>query len=186
MPLADNALTTRDKINIAMLEADKEALVNAASDIIEEYCNTKFKKDTYSLKLKPSGEKYLSVNYWNIESASIAYDEEAIEDYTILANRGMFYKADGWPDADDYLLEIELTAGFILPKDVTEENPRTLPQSVEYACILLAQEMYEQLQGGINVQRQTRGGISTTYFQNEDKLPAAVRSLLANWRVIPV
>lgn len=186
MPLADNALTIPDKIRLAITDLEKEVLINAASDIIEDYCNTEFAQGQRVLKIKPEGQQYLMVNFWNIQSATVTYDGEEITDFTILGDQGMLYKSDGWPESNEYDLEITLTAGFVLPKDDGNPDPRDLPQGIEYACILLAQELYDQLEDGINVQRQTRGGISTTYFEREDRIPAPVRALLSRWRFIPV
>lgn len=178
--------TTAEKIRLAISEPEKEALITTASEIIEGYCNTSFGKTERTLKLKPGGEKYLSVNFWNIKSVQVFSDDEEITDFTVLADRGMLFRADGWPEAEDYSLKITLTAGYILPKDGTAETPRDLPQAVEHACIVLVNDLYNQLENGIDIQRQTRGGISTSYFEREDKLPPAVRSLLSRWRFIPV
>lgn len=184
MSLNDNALTTIENINLAIGQADIERYINTASTIIENHCNTRFKKDSYSEKYKPSGEKYLSVNYWNIESIDNAeYNGEAIDEYTLLGNRGMIYKEDAWPDAGDYLLDITLTAGFILPNDDTAT--RDLPEDIESACIVLVSHIYKMEQSGGNVKRKTRGGVSTTYFEKRG-LPDTVKYLLSTWRFKPV
>ena len=186
MALLENALTTADKIRLATNDPEKEDLINAASEIIEGYCNTQFGKAERTLKLKPTGEKYLCINFWNIHSAQVLSNGEEITDFTILGNQGMLYRSERWPESEDYSLEVTLIAGYILPKDGTSETPRDLPQAVEHACILFAHDLYNQLENGIDIQRQTRGSISTSYYARENKLPAAVRALLSRWRFIPV
>ena len=190
MPLNENALTTVDRLKLPIDNTSIEIYINAASDVIENYCNTKFNKKPRSLNLKPDGGKYLMINYWNIESVEqILNDDEEITEYTILAEKGMLYKKDEWPELDDYDLEVNFTAGFILPKDATAESPSTLPGGIENACILIAQDLYWEQQRNPIIESQSRGGVSTKYLSKRvtvyEKLPGPALALLKNWRFTP-
>lgn len=190
MPLSENALTTADRLKLPIDDLSIEMYINAASDVLENYCNTKFSKKPRTLKLKSDGSKYLMINYWNIESVEQILNADAeITDYTILAEKGMLYKKGGWPKLNDYDLEVNFTAGFILPKDATEENPSTLPGGIENACILIAQNLYWEQQRNPIIESQSRGGVSTKYLSKRvtvyEKLPGAALALAKNWRFTP-
>ena len=187
MPLAENALTTVDKIRLPIDPVEIEPLINTASDIIERHCNTKFNKKQRTKLFRPVGQMYLTVPFWNLETVSqILHDGEEITEYTVLQEEGMIYKNDHWPDSRDYDLEITLTAGFTLPKDDGDSTPRDLPRGIEHACILLTSQLHYQMKRDLSVSDRSLPDVSESYFKNEGKLPGAVRNLLSPWRVSPV
>jgi hypothetical protein len=188
--LADNALTTTDKIRLSIDATEKEMLINAASDIIETYCNREFAKDTGIVELKEGTEsEYLPLKKYPILNVtSITYDDgvEEITSYTVLQEEGVIYRPEGW-NFEKYDLEVTYDGGYVLPKDDGSPNPRTLPQGIEHAAIMLASHLHHQQDADFRVQRKSNADMSESYFENaEAKLPGTVRALLSPYRVIPI
>ncbi|MNL54722.1 hypothetical protein D3C87_1780750 [compost metagenome] len=85
---------------------------------------------------------------------------------------GILYRLDGWPEGDRAIM-ISYTAGYVLPNDATTDEPATLPETLEFACIMLAKHLLRE--PGVTSERV--GDISVTYAAEE--MPVAVQSLIA-------
>ncbi|ELK38861.1 hypothetical protein D478_27507 [Brevibacillus agri BAB-2500] len=94
-------------------------------------------------------------------------------DYEAASEKGVLFRKDGWCAADRQIT-LTYTAGYVLPGDATPENPQTLPESLELACILLCQTLMRQ--PGVTSERV--GDIAVTYATESDGLPGAVKSLV--------
>jgi hypothetical protein len=157
--LQDNALTTLEALKV-FLGVDPEdktdiqrdnalvQLINAASAWLETQLGRKLGKHSYRERHAASGTQRLVLEQWPIlEISKITdtdYDSE-VEGYDIDEQGaiGVVYREDGWTYhghvgglSQDYIaprryLLVEYTAGYVLPKDATDEDPATLPADLE-------------------------------------------------------
>lgn len=144
MPLADNALTTLETLKAYLQETGTnrdaifERLINAASDVIEQYCGRKFKSATYTEKHYGERKNVFVKNYPVSEIVSITDDDTALtaDELADCINHSTYVELD---EEREGPIEITYKAGYVLPKDHTAETPRDLPYDIEQACILLVQ-----------------------------------------------
>ena len=156
--LRDNALTTLDAIKVFLgigqedIDEQRDAaliqLINAASAWLETQLGRKLKKQTYTQKYSASGTQRLVLEHYPIVSIGYIRDTTTgaeITDYDFDAEGeiGVVFREDGWTYRGhigglsyDYIaprryLEINYTAGYVLPQDATEEDPATLPADLE-------------------------------------------------------
>jgi hypothetical protein len=170
-PLADNALTTIEKIR-GLFQAgditdDQIAwAVNAASDRIESLTGRKFKLQTYTEKRKPSGGQELLLEQWPIIRVFSVTDSFSgvvppdLYDFSETGHIGVLYKDGGWthrgyphglsqdPIAASKCLVVKYEAGYVLPKDATRKRPRTLPWDLEQLAWELAITQLQLLGNG--------------------------------------
>lgn len=173
--LNDNALTTLDRLKLMMgismedtsMDALLTQLINQASAYVEQALGRKLKRDTYTERHKGNGSQELLTDQYPIISVEyIKWAGEIVDpaqyDTTRSAQYGGIYKDDAWPyrgypqglTGDSVMgsrnLEVRYTAGYVLPKDATEDDPATLPADLE----MLVQEMvmsgYGKMQTGGN------------------------------------
>lgn len=160
--LAENALTTLENaknylgidLNDTSLDNNIYFYINSASAIIESYCERQFALKTYKeLKQGAGFTKLILDNYPIVELTSLVVDGEPVDisAVTVFEDSGILYKPDGGfpsrviggsflhpiPDQIQHNILVEYRAGYVLPKDATEDNPRTLPYDLEMACMRL-------------------------------------------------
>lgn len=163
MPLSSHALTTvatvkeylqRD-VNDTSDENLITRLINVASERIEKHCDRHFEQATYTEKYRGNNRQLLRLNQYPVTAvASVTVSESAVDsgDYEILTEEGMLYNENLWTWSGYQAglvgedvgskrnIEVQYTAGYVLPKDETDGPPavvRTLPYDLEQACIML-------------------------------------------------
>lgn len=172
--LANNALTTLDRMKL-MLSLDDETdertctlvelLVNKASSWVEQQVGRPLGKNTYREFYEADGQQELVTLKYPI--VSVDYVKEAGRlvpperyDYGQTANIGVIYRDDGWLRAgyrrglaNDIIetkrnIEVCYTAGYVLPKDATDEEPQTLPADLEGLVWDMVSQAYANMQNG--------------------------------------
>ncbi|WP_342410612.1 phage gp6-like head-tail connector protein [Paenibacillus sp. FSL R10-2778] len=173
-------LTTLDKARTLGIDPSGEipdnelaALLTIASVAIEEVCRRNFKLQSYSERVSGMRGSYLRLPNYPVHEVRI-YEmaNRPFEDVERLEH-GILFRHCGWPGGERGLT-VNYTAGYVLPNDATEENPATLPETLEYACVLLAKHL--QREHGVSSERV--GDISVTYSAAEADMPMAVKSLI--------
>lgn len=158
--LVNNALTTleqaKDYLGIPAEDTSQdtsiEFLIATATSIIETYCERKFGLASYQ-EIRPGRgtTKLILNNYPVIELKQLIVDGQTlnVSEVIVIKDSGMLYRPNGifpakvvggrflHPKPDEFQPNtfIEYTSGYVLPKDATEENPRTLPYDLEMACL---------------------------------------------------
>ena len=172
--LANNALTTLDRMKL-MLSLDDETdertctlvelLINKASSWVEQQVGRPLGKSTYREFYEADGQQELVTLKYPI--VSVDYVKEAgrfvppvLYDYGQTANIGVIYRDDGWLRAgyrrglaNDIIetkrnIEVCYTAGYVLPKDATDEEPQTLPADLEGLAWDMVSQAYANMQNG--------------------------------------
>ena len=172
--LANNALTTLDRMKL-MLSLDDETdertctlvelLTNKASSWVEQQVGRPLGKNTYREFYEADGQQELVTLKYPI--VSVDYVKEGgrlvppeLYDYGQTANIGVIYRDDGWLRAgyrrglaNDIIetkrnIEVCYTAGYVLPKDATDEEPQTLPADLEGLVWDMVSQAYANMQNG--------------------------------------
>jgi len=183
MALADLKLTTLDRLNIALAESDPEDaefLISVASEVIKNELNRGIEKKERQEDYEGNSGRRLYLNSWPIdEILEVEINGETITDYKVNKKRGYLERSSGWRNSET-TITIKYVGGFVLPGD---EN-RDLPQPLEMACILLVQNLYNNQLADMRVQRETRGGLSKTYFSADDlpRVPKTIKLLIAKYK----
>lgn len=140
-------------------------LINRASAEIESQIGHHLGKADYDQWYYADGRRELVLKEYPIVSVeSIAQDGETVapEEYDAVqrGNIGVVYKDDGWLHsgyyhglANDMLakkrcIRVKYTAGYVLPKDATEDDPQTLPADLEGLLWEMVQYAYANLKNG--------------------------------------
>ena len=172
--LANNALTTLDRMKLMLCLDDEtdertctlvELLVNKASSWVEQQVGRPLGKNTYREFYEADGQQELVTLKYPI--ISVDYVKEAgrlvppeLYDYGQTANIGVIYRDDGWLRAgyrrglaNDIIetkrnIEVRYTAGYVLPKDATDEEPQTLPADLEGLVWDMVSQAYANMQNG--------------------------------------
>ena len=158
MILRANALTTLDRLkSFLCIPADEEdperdaaltQLINAASAWLETKLGRKLGRQTYDEPHFGTGTQRLVLNQYPIISIQHIRDnrtgaEITGYDFVEEGEIGVVYREDGWTYyghigglSYDYVaprryLTVNYTAGYVLPKDATEDDPCTLPADLE-------------------------------------------------------
>lgn len=150
-------------------------LLKAASNAIERHCMRSFKRQEYTEYLNGhQNSPYLNLRNYPVHKVLLVKSEDSVIDdgYKCFEN-GRLYRADGWPQGC-HNIEVTYVGGYVLPSDETSENPRTLPEDIEIACILYAQI----LSRNHGVKSERVGDISVTYDDSGNDLPASVQALI--------
>ncbi len=175
--LADNAMTTLgdtlERLGIDEAEATTQVknnvirLINAASAWVETITGRKFGKAVYTHRYpSPDAQELVlqqypirSVEYVKDVSSGAVYDP-ASYDFTMEGNIGVLYRDEGWPFqgyryglANDVKtasrsLEVKFTAGYVLPKDATEDEPADLPWDIISIVWGIAEQEFSVLTNG--------------------------------------
>ena len=172
--LATNALTTVDRMKLMLGLPDEiddrtkeiiEMLINRASAWVEQQLGRHLSKQDYHQWYDADGQQELvtleypivQVEYVKVEGALI---DPRTYDYGQTKDIGVIYRDIGWPKlgyrrglafdvvAPKRQIEVSYTAGYVLPKDATEENPQTLPADLEGLIWDMVSQIYTNLQNG--------------------------------------
>lgn len=174
MPLAANALTTlqRMKLMLGLSDVADERideiitlLINKASAWVERQTGRHLGKQSYRQWYQADGQQELVTEEYPI--ISVEYIKEAgalvdpsLYDFGQTGNVGVIYRDDGWLRASyraglafDSVatkrnIEVSYTAGYVLPKDATEDDPQTLPADLEGLIWEIVGQAYTNLQNG--------------------------------------
>lgn len=174
MPLAANALTTlqRMKLMLGLSDVADERideiitlLINKASAWVERQTGRHLGKQSYRQWYQADGQQELVTEEYPI--ISVEYIKEAgalvdpgLYDFGQTGNVGVIYRDDGWLRASyraglafDSVatkrnIEVSYTAGYVLPKGATEDNPQTLPADLEGLIWEIVGQAYTNLQNG--------------------------------------
>ena len=175
--LADNALTTLEDVKIMLgiapddVDEQRDAmlvnLINYASAWIERMTGRKLGRQQYTQRYVASGTQELVLLQWpiiNVEYVKDTTDGSIIPpeeyDYTVDGEIGVLYKDNGWTFRGyvgglsyDFLLaarylEVKYTAGYVLPKDATEDDPGTLPADLQGVVWGIIQQEFSIMQNG--------------------------------------
>jgi len=165
MTLSDNALTTLENVKnylqIAALDTSNDDFlieqINAISDGIQRVNSRQLGLQTYTNeRLSGSGRLKQRLNHYPIVSITeILIDDVEYTDYEIFkASSGLLYSDCVWPKCSrssgmsNHLIESKLNikatydAGYVLPKDDTVPEPRTLPWDIEMVVKQLVSSAY--------------------------------------------
>lgn len=147
-------------------ETKLERFIGEASDAIEAYCDRKLSKETVTERVKGFGSHVLRLSRYPLVSiTSVHYDGTEVDstywDATPQeedARQGQLRHLTGeWEWTADYqqgasperragterpLYSVVYVGGYVLPKDATGGNPRTLPYDLERAAILTCVSLY--------------------------------------------
>lgn len=174
MPLAANAMTTLERMKLMLGLSDVAderideiltLLINKASAWIERQTGRHLGQQSYRQWYEADGQQELVTIEYPI--VSVEYIKEAgklvdpdLYDFGQTGNIGVIYRDDGWLKASyraglafDSVatkrnIEVSYTAGYVLPKDATEDNPQTLPADLEGLIWEIVGQAYTNLQNG--------------------------------------
>lgn len=172
--LAANALTTLERMKL-MLGLDDSAdestnmivelLINRASSWVEQQLGRHLRRDTYRQWYPADGQQELVTKEYPIVSVEFVKEDGRLVDprrydYGQTANIGVIYRDAGWLKAGYHgglsydqlatkrVIEVSYTAGYVLPKDATPEDPQTLPADLEGLIWDIVQQTYANMQNG--------------------------------------
>lgn len=172
------------------------SLIDQASDAIADYCGRPFAREVYKETIPGHGSNRLVLNRTPIVSvASVVADSEIILDYLIEdPGAGILYRKTGWrwtppigwnityfplSGQEELLFAVQYAAGYLLPAD----TGRTLPQSIEKACIETVKLWYLGRDRDQALASEKFGDLQSNYNQVQGFPPSAVQ-LLVPWRRI--
>ncbi len=160
-----------------------ERLINAASSYIETMTGRKFARRDYRENHYGSGSQELCLGQYPIVKIYRIMDREnerelAPESYSILEMGaiGVVYRDDGWAPrgyvsglANDRVaqrryLNVEYSAGYVLPKDATQDQPSDLPYDLQYIVWQMVQQQWElERNGGTGLSAFSISDVSWTF-----------------------
>ena len=175
--LAANAMTTledtMERLGIPPEAADTAVknnilrLIKSASAWIETITGRKFGKATYTHRYVAPGTQELVLTQYPIRAVEYVRDTEhgvsidpSSYDFTMTGDVGVLYRDEGWVFrgyigglANDYTaprryLEVKFTAGYVLPKDATEDEPSDLPEDIVAIVWGIAEQEFSILRNG--------------------------------------
>ena len=172
--LAANALTTleRMKLMLGLTDVADERmdeiitlLINKASAWIERQAGRHFGKQSYHQWYDADGQQELVLIEYPIINVEYVKEEGRLVDpsrydFGQTGEIGVIYRDDGWLKngyrkglaydivASKRAIEVSYTAGYVLPKDATDEEPQTLPADLEGLVWEMVSQAYTSLQNG--------------------------------------
>ena len=172
--LAENALTTVDRMKLMLglpeepderTDATLELLINKASAWVERQVGRSLAKKEYDHWFDADGQQELAtLEYPIIKVHYVKQDGILVDpstyDYGQTAGIGVIYRDQGWLKAGyrrglahdiietKRVIEVSYTAGYVLPKDATEEEPQTLPADLEGLVWDMASQAFTNLSNG--------------------------------------
>ena len=172
--LAENARTTIERMKLMLGLSDIvddrvdtiiELLINKASAWIERQTGRHFGKNSYLQWYDADGQQELVTIEYPIIHVDYVKENGVVVDpsrysYSQTGNVGVIYRDEGWLKAGyrrglayDIIftkraIEVSYSAGYVLPKDATEENPQTLPADLEGLLWDIVSQSYTSLQNG--------------------------------------
>lgn len=172
--LAENAMTTlhRMKLMLGLPDVEDERtdeivtlLINKASAWIERQTGRHLGKHSYHQWYDADGQQEIVTLEYPIISVEYVKEtgkivDPSLYDYTQNGNVGVIYRDEGWLKsgyrrglaydivAPKRAIEVSYEAGYVLPKDATENNPQTLPTDLEGLLWDMVSMAYTNLQNG--------------------------------------
>lgn len=172
--LADNALTTLERMKLMLGLSDIEdertdtivtLLINRASSWIERQTGRHLGKRSYRQWYDADGQQELVTLEYPIVSVEYVKEQgnvvdPSLYDYAQTGDVGVIYRDDGWLKAGyrkglaydiiapKRVIEVSYTAGYVLPKDATDDDPQTLPADLEGLLWDIVSQTYTSLQNG--------------------------------------
>lgn len=172
--LAENAMTTLERMKMMLGitgETDERTdemvmlLINRASSWIERQTGRHLGKKSYRQWYVADGQQELVTDEYPIVSVEYVKEQGKLVDpccydYSQTGNVGVIYRDEGWLKAGyrsglaydivapKRAIEVSYTAGYVLPKDATEEDPQTLPADLEGLVWDMVSQIYTNLQNG--------------------------------------
>lgn len=175
--LAYNAMTTLadtlERLGIDEADADVAVknnvirLINSASAWVETITGRKFGRATYVHRYPSPDAQELVLQQYPIRAVEYVKDvasgvpfDPASYDFTMDGNIGVLYRDEGWPFAGyryglandvkmpSRSLEVKFTAGYVLPKDATEDEPSDLPWDIISIVWGIAEQEFSVLTNG--------------------------------------
>ncbi len=172
--LAENALTTlnRMKLLLGLSDISDERtdeiitmLINKASSWVERQIGRHLAKQSYRHWYGADGHQELVMIEYPIISVEYIKEKGRLVnpdcyDYTQTGEIGVIYRDEGWLKsgyrgglaydiiAPKRAIEVSYTAGYVLPKDATDEDPQTLPADLEGLVWEMVSQTYTNLQNG--------------------------------------
>lgn len=166
--------TPPDKLDqmLGLANADSEKanlivtmLINKASSWVERMTGRHLGKQSYHQWYNADGAQELVLEEYPIISIeSIKEDGRPVSpdkyDFGQTGHIGVVYRDDGWLKAgwrsglaydivaSKRVIEVDYTAGYVLPKDATEDDPQTLPADLEGLVWDMVSQAYASLQNG--------------------------------------
>lgn len=142
-----------------------EMLINKASSWIEHMIGRHLGKQSYHQWYDADGSQELVlIEYPIISIESIKENGKLVEpcryDFGQTGHIGVVYRDEGWLKAGwrrglaydivapKRVIEVDYTAGYVLPKDATEDDPQTLPADLEGLVWDMVEQAYASLQNG--------------------------------------
>lgn len=164
---------TMERLGIEPEEADTAAknniirLINSASAWVETITGRKFGKAEYLHRYTAPGTQELVLKQYPIRAVEYVKDTDNgtlfdpdSYDFTMTGDVGVLYRDAGWPFrgyiaglANDYVssrryLEVKFTAGYVLPKDATEDEPSDLPADIIAIVWGIAEQEFSIIRNG--------------------------------------
>ena len=172
--LANNALTTLERMKLMLglpEEIDErtqtiiELLINKASAGIERQTGRHLGRDSYRQFYDADGQQNLVLLEYPIIRVEYVKENGILVnpssyDYGQTGEIGVIYRDEGWMKAGyrrglaydivapKRIIEVSYTAGYVLPKDATEDDPQTLPADLEGLLWEMVSQTYTGLQNG--------------------------------------
>lgn len=207
-----NALTTLADaktlagITDASQDARLELLINATSAFIEQYCQRKFARTTYTNEeYAPSNRQLQILRNYPIVSVSTLTVDDTLQvqgtDYIVsheYSKSGMLYRAYGWtgrtidreyltldPVAMKRTIKVTYIAGYYLPADAgyVAGAEASLPVDLQYACNLMTQSALTQArkQNFDGLTSMSENGLSYTWadLNNVKNNQSGIASMVA-------
>ena len=152
-----------------LVKNNLERLINGASSYIETMTGRKFGRQSYQENHYGSGSQELCLEQYPIVEIeqivdSVSKTKIAPESYSIseYGHIGVVYRDEGWlyegyiaglandKVAGKRYLQVSYTAGYILPKDATEENPSDLPYDLQFVVWQMVEQQWQIASNGAN------------------------------------
>lgn len=178
MPLAENALTTLEavksylKIPIGTTVDDDtlEDLINACSSAIEDYCERKFKEQTFTEEYDGTGTRYLLLQQYPVNAVNaVSVDDIFLDPSEFKANKSfgkLIRMKSIWPRGD-INIAVTYTAGL-----------SEIPASLELACKHFVMSFY----------KTDVASFSTTFTDGfvfrADSMPSQVKMLIQPYKKV--
>lgn len=142
-----------------------EMLINRASSWVESMTGRHLGKQSYHQWYDADGaQELVLLEYPIVSIESIKEDGELVSpdryDFGQTGHIGVVYRDEGWLKAGwrrglafdivapKRVIEVSYTAGYVLPKDATDDDPQTLPADLEGLLWDMVAQAYASLQNG--------------------------------------
>lgn len=198
MALSPQALTTLDAVKAWLtIPIDDnsqnsllEWLINSVSDEIANECSRSFRKADYETDISISSYSIFRAGFY-IDNYKQPPKELVLDQYPVLAAavteiksglpitdfdrkpNGILFRKYRW-DSDYH---IQYTAGYVLPNDATDNDPRTLPFDIENAVVQLIAIAYNKI-GSEHLTKEYIGPLRYEYIADR---PSTIQSIIEKY-----